>query len=349
MIRIGVIGLGYWGPNLVRCFRNVSDCQVTIVCDRDERRLQEMGDHYPEIDTTLSDKDVLSRDHVDAVVIATPTTTHRALALRAIDEGLHTFVEKPLAHSSSHCRELIGRAEEENVVLFVGHVFLYSTPVMKLKELVESGELGDLYYISASRLNLGPVRHDVSALWDLAPHDVSIILELMGSLPESVCCSGLAHLNDRFHDVCNLTLHFANKRMGIVHVSWLDPRKRRVMTIVGSKRMAVYDDLEPLEKIKVYDKGIDAPPYAKTFGEFQFSYRYGDTYCPHLNLVEPLQVEVNSFVESILHGGRPKTDGNNGLDVVRVIETADRSLQHGGIRVPLRRGKETRIRETIPS
>jgi predicted dehydrogenase len=206
-----------------------------------------------------------------------------------------------------------------------------------LKELVSSGELGDIYYISSTRLNLGPVRHDVNALWDLAPHDTSIILELMGRSPISVSCSGLAYLDRRIHDVCNMTMQFPDNRIGMVHVSWLDPRKRRVMTVVGSNKMAVYDDIEPIEKIRVYDTGIHAATEASSYGEFLYSYRYGDIYSPRIQESEPLKAEIRGFVDSITTGTAPKTDGWNGLRVVEVIEAADRSLRDNGGHMPIPR------------
>jgi predicted dehydrogenase len=330
MMRIGVIGVGYWGPNLVRCFQESADCRVVYACDRDSKKLSQICHRFPEVIGTTDDEEVLRRDRVDAVVIATPTKTHFPLAKRALEAGLHTFVEKPLATGSRDCLDLIELAEANDCVLFVGHVFLYSAAVAKLKEIVTSGELGDIYYISSTRLNLGPVRHDVNALWDLAPHDTSIILELMGRSPTSVSCSGLAYLDRRIHDVCNLTMQFADNSIGIVHVSWLDPHKRRVMTVVGSKKMAVYDDIEPLEKIRIYDNCVQASAEASSFGEFLYSYRYGDIYSPRIEEVEPLKAEIRSFVDAILCGTRPKTDGWNGLRVVEVIEAADRSLRDSG-------------------
>lgn len=335
MLRTGIIGLGHWGPNLARVLHSLPDCQVAAICDCSKLRLQRLAEQFPHAVATCDVNDVLSRDVVDAVVIATPTRTHFPFAKKALELGIHTFVEKPLATSSEECRQLINLADEQQVILFVGHVFLYSAAVAKLKELVSSGDLGDLYYISSTRLNLGPVRQDVNALWDLAPHDVSIMLELMSASPTAVSCAGLAHLNDHVHDVCSLSLHFEGKRMGIVHVSWLDPHKKRVMTVVGSKKMAVYDDIEPLEKIKVYDHGIDTPTDANSYGEFPFSYRYGDTYSPRLVEVEPLKSECRTFVNCVNHGTRPRTDGRNGLDVVRVIEAADVSLRNGNGRIDL--------------
>lgn len=337
MIRIGIIGVGYWGPNLVRCFEESSECEVVYLCDRDKKKLEHICARFPNVIATTDDAEVLRRDRVDAVVIATPTKTHYRLAKRALEAGLHTFVEKPLATRSDECADLIACAEANGVVLFVGHVFLYSAAVAKLKEIVSSGELGDIYYISSSRLNLGPVRHDVNALWDLAPHDTSIILELMGRSPTSVSCSGLAYLDRRIHDVCNMTMQFPDNRIGIVHVSWLDPRKRRVMTVVGSNKMAVYDDIEPIEKIRVYDTGIHAATEASSFGEFLYSYRYGDIYSPRINEGEPLKVEIRAFIDSIVNGSMPKTDGWNGLRVVEVIEAADCSLRESGGQIPIQR------------
>jgi len=335
MVRIGIVGLGYWGPNLVRTLSGFRDCQVTALCDLNTRRLKEFHDRFPNIFGTTEVAEVLTRDVVDAVVIATPTRTHFPLARRALEAGLHTFVEKPLATSTAECEELVALAKAQDRRLFVGHVFLYAAPVAKLKEMVAGGELGDLCYITSSRRNLGPVRRDVSALWDLAPHDVSIMLDLMGTKPVSVSCSGLAYLNPTLHDVCTLTIHFEQNRMGIVHVSWLDPHKKREMTVVGSRKMAVYNDLDPLEKIKVYDNGVEGPSYCDSFGEFQFTYRYGDTYSPRLVEVEPLKTECRSFVDCILQGTTPKTDGQNGLEVVRVIQAADASLHDGHGAVPI--------------
>lgn len=330
-LRIGVIGLGYWGPNLVRVLDGLPGCNLTAICDLNLNRLNEYCDKFPSAFGTTDVSKVLTQDAVDAVVISTPTKTHYELARQALSQGIHTFVEKPLATSSAECQTLIELAASQNRKLFVGHIFLHSAPVAKLKEMVLNDEFGEIYYMSSTRLNLGPVRHDVSALWDLAPHDISIMLDLMGGAPVSVNCSGLAYLNESVHDVCTLNMQFENNRMGIVHVSWLDPHKKREMTVVGSKKMAIYNDLEPLEKVKVYDNGVE---YEKgnrassgdTYADFQVSYRYGDMFCPRIVEVEPLKSELNNFVQCILDDTMPKTDGRNGLDVVRVIEAANVSL-----------------------
>lgn len=346
MIRIGVIGLGHWGPNLVRCLEGTENCEVVAVCDRHEQRLKSVSQRVPDALAFHDADDVLDPFLVDAVVIATPTKTHYPLARRAIEQGLHVFVEKPMATSVEECSELIQLAEEHQVTLFVGHVFLYTAAVAQLKKLVDGGDLGDICYIASSRLNLGPVRQDVNALWDLAPHDVSIMLELIEELPTEVSCSGLAYLNGEVHDVCSLTLYFDGLQLGIVHVSWLDPRKKREMTVVGSRKMAVYDDLEPLEKVKIYDIGVEAPQDADSFGEYQFTFRYGDTYSPRLFQCEPLKTECCSFIKSVAEGSTPRTDGYNGLHVVSVIEAAQQSLNTDGGRVKVT--KVTRPIQHLP-
>jgi predicted dehydrogenase len=329
MTRIGIIGLGYWGPNLVRAFDALPDTEVAAVCDLDRTRLVQASARFPQVRAT-DDADELFAMGLDGVVIATPTKTHHALARRALEAGLHVFVEKPLARTSAECLDLMALAERRRRVLMVGHIFLYTAAVAKLREYVAAGELGQVCCITAARRNLGPIRSDVNALWDLAPHDISIILHLLGETPASVNCQGLAHLRPDVHDVCVLTMHFASGMMAVVHSSWLDPNKVRQMTIVGTQKMAVYDDIEPLEKIRLYDKGIDGPRPHVDFGEFPFSYRYGDTRSPYLVEEEPLRAEARHFVECIQKGLQPRSDARGGLDVVRVLEAADRSLATGG-------------------
>jgi predicted dehydrogenase len=238
-------------------------------------------------------------------------------------------VEKPLAESSAQCKEMIETAEKNQCTLFVGHVFLHASPVLKLKELIENGELGNINYISSRRLNLGPVRKDVSALYDLAPHDISMMVYLLGMKPERVSCSGIDLLKPGNHDVCNLSMHFPNNKMGMIHVSWLDPRKERVLTVVGDRKMAVYDDLEQ-EKIKVYDKGIDSPPSSGDYADFQFAYRYGGSYSPFVKEKEPLKAECSEFIRCIVEKTIPLTGGENGLAVVEILEAANKSLHLDG-------------------
>jgi len=338
MIRIGIVGLGYWGPNLVRCFSNIENCKITAVCDQNYDQLLRIKDRYPGIYPIEDFDALLDRDLVDAVVIATPTVSHHQLALKALQHDLHVFVEKPLAKTVNECRELVEVAEQRNRTLFVGHVFLHASPVIKLREMIEADELGSINYISSRRLNLGPVREDVSALYDLAPHDISMMLYLLGQNPISVACSGFDRLTPGIHDVCNLTMTFEGNRIGMVHVSWLDPRKERVLTVVGDKRMVVYDDLEQ-EKIKVFDKGIDKPKNASgDFADFQLAYRCGGSYSPFIEECEPLKAECQEFIRCVAQRDVPVTDGVNGLRVVEVLDAADRSLKMGGIPIEMATG-----------
>jgi predicted dehydrogenase len=334
MIRVGVVGLGYWGPNLVRCLSDLPGCRLTAICDQNTDALQRISERNPEVQAFSDFSQLINSQTIDALVVATPTATHFKLALQALERGIHVLVEKPLAETSDQCRELIKTAKSQGCILFVGHVFLHSSPLAKLKELVVSGELGRINYISSRRLNLGPVRKDVSALYDLATHDISMMLHLLDCKPMRVSCTGIDLLNPNIHDVCNLSMHFPGSRMGMIHVSWLDPRKERLLTVVGDRKMAVYDDLDQ-EKIKIYDKGIVAPPVTGDFAEFQFSYRYGDSYCPYIQEKEPLKAECGEFIRCIQQTQVPLTDGANGLAVVEVLEAANQSMQLGGAPVSL--------------
>jgi len=292
-------------------------------------------ERYPQAAAFEDFDAMLDSGSIDAVVLATPTRTHFSLGMRALERGVHVLVEKPLAETAKQCREMILAAERTSCILYVGHVFLHSSPVRKLRDLITEGELGRLNYISSRRLNLGPVRKDVSALYDLATHDISMMLYLMGCSPHLVSCCGVDLLKPGNHDVCNLTMHFPDNRMGMVHVSWLDPRKERVLTVVGDRKMAVYDDLDQ-EKIKVFDKGVVFPPETGDFAEFQFSYRHGGSYSPFLNEKEPLKAECLDFIRCIERSLEPLTGGKNGLEVVEVLEAANSSLLANGAPVSLR-------------
>ena len=336
MLKIGIIGLGHWGPNLERNFLNFPDTELTAICDLSDDRLNRVQKNNLKVYKTKNAHELLDKRRIDAVVIATPTNTHYLLAKLALENGIHVFVEKPLATKSSECEELINIAEKNNLTLFVGHVFLYNNAVKTMKKLIDDGELGEIIHINTSRLNLGPVRQDVNALWDLAPHDISVIINLLGRLPDSVNCQGLAYLKAGVHDVCSLTLHFEDHCMATIYVSWLDPNKTRLMTIVGDKKMVVFDDNEQLEKIKIFDKSVDACGYTNgSYEAFQVSTRYGDTCIPWLQLVEPLKAECHNFLECVLTNKTPKTDGKNGMDVVKVLEAADISLNNNGRMVVL--------------
>lgn len=329
MTKIGIIGVGYWGPNLVRNFDSIQDCEIVSICDLNEDNIKNITGRYPYVKSYSDVSEMFANEELDGVVIATPTATHHGLAKQALEAGLHVFVEKPLTVTSEESLELIEIANQRNLVVFVGHIFLHSAPVMKLRELIASGELGEINYISCRRLNLGPVRSDVSSLYDLATHDISIVLHLLGQQPDTVSCQGIDHIKEEVHDVVNLTMKFPNNKMGMVHCSWLDPRKERVITVVGDKKMAVYDDLGE-EKIRVYDKGVNRHSKSGEFADFQLSYRHGDMYSPWIKQQEPLKSECSEFVRCIVEGDTPRTDGNNGLEVVEVLEAANESLMSGG-------------------
>ena len=339
MITIGIIGCGYWGPNLIRNYYQLPNCNMLICCDLDGKKLDRMKTLYPGILTTNDVRAVVNNREIDAVGIATPVFTHYPLAKEALLNGKHVFVEKPLCHSSDACLELIRLAEEEEKVLMVGHTFEYTAAVNKIKEIVNSGELGEILYISSVRLNLGLFQQDINVIWDLAPHDISIITYILGEHPVSVNGQGKSHYKKDIEDVATITLNFSNGTIAFVHSSWLDPNKVRRTTIVGSKKMLVYNDTEPQEKIKIYDKGVDAPPYYDTFGEFQFSYRYGDIHSPRIEDYEPLRKECAHFLECIEKNQSPRSDGYSGLRVVSVLEAASESLKINGKAVSIKYAK----------
>jgi predicted dehydrogenase len=332
---LGVVGLGYWGPNWVRNLYQSRRTRRLVACDLDGVRRNHIAELYPGVETTDSFDRLLENPEIDGVVIATPVSTHYKLALKALQADKSVLVEKPLAMSRADAANLVRVARDRNRVLMVGHTFLYSTPVLKVRELIDAGELGDVFYISSIRANLGLFQHDVNVAWDLATHDISIILMLMGRMPEMVSCQGQGHYNPEVEDVALLTLRFARDVIAFIHVSWLDPNKIRRTTIVGSRKMLVYDDTAPQEKIRIYDRGVNVHRYYDTFGEFQYSYRYGDVQIPRIEETEPLRTECDHFVDCIRSGATPTTDGLDGLRVVSVLEAANLSLREGGRAVPV--------------
>ncbi len=335
MINIAVAGCGYWGPNLIRNFRSLSDVAVRQVCDLDTSRLARMTQLYPEVEVTTDYDELVQNPDIDAIAIATPVQQHYDFARKSLLAGKHTFIEKPMASSVIECQELIELADNRRLKLMVGHTFIYTHAVQKIKEIVDSGALGKVFYISSQRLNLGLFQKDINVAWDLAPHDLSIILFIFGGLPNSVNCQGKAHVFAGIEDVTNITLDFPNGGYATVHSSWLDPNKVRNMTIVGSKKMIVYDDTQPLEKIKIFDKRVETPPHYDTFAEFHYSYHYGDIYVPYIKQVEPLKTQCQHFIDSIVHDRQPLSGGTEGLQVVQVLEAASESLKQKGARVEL--------------
>ena len=335
MIKVAVIGCGYWGPNLVRNFNSLSECQVKVVCDIDNQRLAHIESLYSGIKTSTDFNLVVNDADIDAIAIASPVRFHHEMAKKSLQAGKHTFIEKPLASSTAECRELIEIAKSNGLTIIVGHTFVYSPPVRKVKEIVRRGALGEIQYISARRLNLGLFQKDINVTWDLAPHDISIILYVLGRYPISVNCQGTAHVNPDIEDITTLTLNFDNGCFATIQSSWLDPNKIREMTFVGSQRMLVYNDVEPNEKIKIYDKRVETPPYYDTFAEFHYSYHYGDMYSPYLKQYEPLKMECQHFLDCIKTGEKPESCGDEGLKVVEILEAASRSLKHDGARVDI--------------
>jgi len=336
MHRIGVIGCGYWGPNLIRNFNALPHCRVVVCADTQKSNLARMEALYPGIQTTNEYRQILENPEVDAVVVVTPVLTHHPIAHQALLHDKHVFVEKPMCHSSQACLDLIHLADERRKILMVGHTFEYAAAVNKIKEIVQRGDLGEILYVSSARLNLGIFQKDINVVWDLAPHDISIITYVLEEDCVSVSCQGKANYRKGVEDVACLTLHFGNDTIAFIQSSWLDPKKVRQTTIVGSRKMLLYDDTEPQEKIRIYDKGVDAPPYYDTFGEFAFSYRYGDIWSPRIEDYEPLRKECAHFLACISEDRRPRSCGYSGLLIVSVLEAASESLRRGGVAIPVK-------------
>ena len=331
-----MVGLGYWGPNWVRNLQSSGMCDRIAACDSDAARRRHLEKFYPAVRTHARIEPVLEDPAITAVVIATPVHTHGPLARQCLAAGKSVLVEKPLASTSKQCAELIEMAAARDLVLMVGHTFQYSASVNKLCEIVNSGELGEIFYISAIRTNLGLIQQDINVVWDLAPHDISIVLAVLGRAPESVNCQGRSHYNPGIEDVAMLTMNFSDNVVAFVHVSWLDPNKIRRITVVGSRKMLIYDDIAVQEPIRIYDKGVSVLPYYDTFNEFHFSYRYGDVLAPRVVETEPLKTEAEHFVDCVLNHRRPRSDGLSGLRVVSVMEAADTSLRLKGALEPVK-------------
>jgi predicted dehydrogenase len=339
-VNIALVGPGYWGPNLARNLAVTPGARLHTLCDLREARLKEIGNAYPGVKLETDFSRVLEDEEVDAVVIATPVATHFELAKRALLAGKHLLVEKPLATSSADCRTLVALAAERKRTLMVGHVFLYNAAVRQVKAYIDSGELGDVYYVCSQRLNLGIVRQDVNALWNFAPHDVSILNYWFGARPLGVSTRGFSYLQPSVEDVVFMTIDYPGGVGANVHISWLDPRKVRAMTVVGSKKMVVYDDVDTDAPLMIYDKGItrrstgsapsEAPAAPNGFGEFRFLTRAGDVVIPRFDQFEPLRAECRHFVECVQTGATPLSDGEEALRVVEVLEAAQESLDRSG-------------------
>jgi predicted dehydrogenase len=341
--RIGVIGCGYWGPQLIRNFYEMPDAMLVGVAESREDRLDYVRQHYPGT-LVFADYHALLEADIDAVVVATPIETHYALARDALLAGKHVLVEKPLAYSVAEAASLITLGRTAGKTLMTGHTFLYNPAVVELRRIVQSGELGRIFYVDAARLSLGLFQRHVNVIWDLAPHDISILSHILGRRPVAVSARGSSCVRPNVHDVAYVEIQFEDGVSAQLHVSWLDPAKVRRITVVGDRQMAVYNDVSLAEKIRIYDKGVE-PPVTDSFGEFQLSYRNGQITIPYIPWQEPLRIECEHFIQCLRTGQAPLTDGYQGLAVVAVLEAANESLLSGGTRVSLR---VPEVAETAP-
>src|SRR5213080_4251465 len=333
MIRVGVIGYGYWGPNVVRNLRSLDGCQVGGVCDQSPAALKRVNQTYPDLAVTTQTAELLTSAEIDAIAVVTPVCTHFELAKAALENGKHVFVEKPFTSTSQQAEELVDLAARKNLTIMVDHTFLFTGAVRKIRELIDDGVLGDLYYYDSTRVNLGLFQHDVSVIWDLAPHDLSIIDFLIQSKPEAVLATGQAHLNGLV-DVAFITIYFPNNTIAHLNVNWLSPVKVRTTLIGGEKRMLVWNDLEADEKLKVYDKGVQMTNRQGVY-DLLVSYRSGDMWAPRVEQSEALKVELDYFLECVAKGRTPLNDGAAGLRVVKMLEAADQSLKASGRAIEL--------------
>lgn len=331
-IRIAQIGIGYWGKNLLRNFASVPGARVVMACDARPEVLDAVTRDYPGVLTTTRFEEVVASDEADAVVVATETPHHFAMAEAALLAGKHVFVEKPMAQTVEEAERLVALSEARNLRLMVGHLLLYHPAFRHVEELIGSGELGDVYYLYSVRVNLGIIRQRENALESLAPHDLSVALQFLGSEPVAVSAQGKAYLQDGIEDVAFATVYFENGRLAHLHTSWLDPHKTRKVTVVGSRKMAVIDDVESTEKVRIYDKSVELRPGEKRYADYAeaMTIRSGDIHIPRVDMQEPLRLECRHFIECIRTGATPRSDGRNGLAVVRLLNAAQRSMRENG-------------------
>lgn len=327
-IRVGVIGCGYWGPNLIRNFVENPNAKLVAVADLDDERLAAMKARYPQIQTTKDFHDLFTM-HLDAIVVATPPATHYRIGRECLENDLHVLIEKPITTNSLDAMHLIQLSEQKDKVLMVGHTFEYNSAVHSLKEIIQRGDVGKVLYIDAARLSLGLFQRDVDVIWDLAPHDISILLFLLGREPISVCAQGMRCAFSDIYDNVYMILTFPEHILAHVHVSWLDPCKVRRVTVVGSKKMVVFNDVESNEKIRIYDKSVEIPDYTEGLREFHCNYHSGDILIPKLRFEEPLKKECQHFLDCISEHQLPCSNGYDGLKVIKIIEAAEHSLMSG--------------------
>lgn len=333
MIHMGVIGYGYWGPNVVRNFHNTEGMTISSICDLNPNMLKRAKKFYPNIELTSDANDILSSSEMDAVAVVTPVATHFDLAKKALENGKYVFVEKPFTQTVAQAEELIELADRKNLKIMVDHTFLFSGAVRKIKQVIDEGVLGDLYYFDSMRVNLGLFHHDANVIWDLAPHDFSIMDYLIKETPKAVVATGRAHFNHGLEDVAYITLFLSNNMIAHFNVNWLSPVKVRTTLIGGDKKMLVWNDLDADEKIKVYDKGVEVKNGEKY--DLLVSYRSGDMWVPKIDQIEALKLEAEYFVECMSNGKIPMNDGRAGLRVVKMLEAANKSIKNKGEMVSL--------------
>ncbi len=332
-MKIAVVGLGYWGPNLVRNFLATEGIEGVVAVDVMTRRLENIKKKFPTVETTTSFDGMLARDDIAGVAIATPVSTHYPLGLKVLNADKHLLLEKPMAAKTSEAEELLDVAYSKMLTLMVDHTFVYTSAVQKMKELIVKGDIGEILYFDSVRVNLGLFQHDTNVIWDLAPHDISIMDYLINEKPVAVSCVGVSHFSE-FEDVAYVTVHFNDKLIAQFHVNWLSPVKVRKILLGGTKLMVMYDDMEASEKIKVYDRGVDVKEEDAVYKKL-VSYRTGDMYSPNIDPSEALGRMTTEFVQSIITGKLPISDGQSGLNVVKVLEAANMSVKAGGRRVEL--------------
>lgn len=341
MVNIGIIGCGYWGPNLIRNLAQNPETKIKVLCDINKQRVMNIARYYPTAELTTDYKEVLKDSSLNAVVVATGAKAHYQIAKEALNRKKHTLVEKPLALKYIQARQLSELADKNKLVLMVSHTFLYNAAVKRVKEYIQDGQLGKVLYLYASRLNLGVIRRDVNALWNFAPHDVSIICYLLNSLPNKVSARGLKYIHKHLEDVVFIDMEFSDGVLAHIHLSWIDPRKVRETIVVGTKKMVIYDDTSSDAKLKIFEKGFDkvvgpnAIPGYEDYGEFQLQLRDGDCIIPKIDFKEPLREECDHFIECIKKGKRPLTDGKHATEVVRILEAAQKSIKNNGRKMKL--------------
>lgn len=335
-IKVGVIGCGYWGPNLIRNFSENYNTDIKYACDLDRKRIERIRLRYPSVTITTDYNDLLKDKNLHVIAIATPVHTHYKIIKEALNAGKHVLVEKPLTSTVREAEEVVELAKNKDLVLFIDHIFIYTGAVKKMKECMSSGELGDIYYFDSVRVNLGLFQSDVNVIWDLAPHDISIMDYLITEKPKSVVATGASHTHSRIEDIAYVTVNFKNNLIAHFHLNWMSPVKIRRIIIGGSKKMIVFDDLDPAEKVKIYDKGVTlAKTNKKVIYQSMIQYRTGDMYAPKIDSTEALRVVIEHLTDCVINKKVPITDGESGLRVIRILEAAEQSMKKGGIKVNL--------------